>query len=194
MNVREARKSWRSGLAALLRGSRSGTFRLTHYFIVTSLVAFAAVALALYFLERAEQKFFEGVQREQSAFLAQVQAEFVREQKEAARGNLLMVHEAGHVTLTNLFANALWETHLAPLVAKTQRFPLERCRRPGRNGNAGQSGGEAMARCFADLGRQIRSLPGFAAVDAAVHAMMKKSTVFKIKSTTCAGSPFIPPN
>lgn len=152
------------------------------YFTVTSLVAFAAVAIALYFLERADQTFFQAVQHEQNDFFAQAQAEFVRAQKEAARGNLLMVHEAGHVTLTSLFANALWDTHFAPLVAKAQGLPVDRCRGLGQGGMGGFTGEDPARRaCFADLGRRITSLPGFAAVDSAVHAMMRKSTVFKIK-------------
>ena len=68
-------------LMAEKNGSRAGGFRLMHYFTLTSLVAFTAVALALYFLQQMEGKFFEKVQREQSTFFAQVQTEFMRQQK-----------------------------------------------------------------------------------------------------------------
>ncbi len=157
---------------ALVRGAGTGPFQLTRYFTITSLVAFAVLAAALYLLERSEHKFFESVQHEQGAFFGQVQAQLAQEQKESARANLLMVHEAGHIALTTLFSNALWASHLAPLVARAQAISTERCRTEPQ---------KARQACFAAVGKQIMSLPGFAAVDAPVRAMMTRSTVFKIK-------------
>ena len=122
------------------------------YFTVTSFVAFAAVGAALYLLERSEVGFFDSVQREQAAFLASAQAGLAREQSEAAQANLLAVYEAGHLSLAGLFANALWQRDFEPLLAWTRRSAAP-----------------------------LASYPGLDAVDARVFALMKGSTVFKIK-------------
>jgi signal transduction histidine kinase len=170
-------------LIPLRRRSRPAAFQLTRYFTATSLLAFAILALALYVLERGEQQFFGAVQRDQNAFFAQVQAQLLREQKEAARSNLLSVHEAGHVTLTNLFANALWASRFAPLVSRAQSISMEPCRRAGSNGTANGSAGQAQAQqaCIAKVRGQVTSLPGFEAADSSARALMRKTAVFKIK-------------
>ena len=161
------RRSWRD---RILRGSQPGRFRLTQYFIVTSLVAFAAVGVALYFLERSESTFFAGTVVEQNAFFARAQGDLMLQQKATARANLLMQHEAGHVDLARVVSNALWEQHFAPLAARTQAMSMEPCR-----------GAAVRQACFAETGARIRALPGFGAADEAVHAMMRGTAVFKIK-------------
>ena len=182
MIMRAGDASWLR-LVPWLRASRSAPFQLTRHFTATSLVAFVVLAVALYFLERGEAQFFGTVQREQSAFFAQVQAQLLREQKETARANLVTVHEAGHVTLTNLFANALWASRFAPLVAGAQSIPLELCRRAGANRTASEPAGQTQAQqaCVSKVRAQVMSLPGFAAADASARALMHKTTVFKIK-------------
>ena len=158
---------------------RPAPFQLTRYFTITSLVAFAVLAAALYFLERDQHRLFDSVQQEQATFVAKVQAQLAQEQKDAARTNLLMVHEAGHVTLTKLFSNALWNTHLAPLVARAQSIPIDYCRALAPGTQAARD--KAQQACFAEVGLRIRALPGFMAADAHVRDMMAGSTVFKIK-------------
>jgi len=133
-------------------------FRLLDYFKLTSLVAFSLFAVAMFFLERAELTFFEDTQAQQGADFGAAQAELVGAQKQAARASLLLEHEAGHVTLATILANSLWDAHFAPLLAAAQALP------PG-----------AASR------ERIQALPGFARADAAVQAMMKGSSVFKIK-------------
>ena len=160
------------------RGSPSAPFQLTRYFTATSLLAFIVLALSLYFLERGEQKFFGQVQQAQNSFFAEVQGRLLREQKETARSNLVKVHEAGHVTLTNVFANALWASRFAPLVARAQAISMEACRRIGMGETAAAA---AQRPCFSKLGSQVTALPGFAAADSSARALMRKTTVFKIK-------------
>lgn len=133
-------------------------FRLVRYFTLASLAAFAAVALALAYFESKEADFFSQVQRAQGEFFRNVEESYVRRQNDAARRDLLMVHEAGNVNLTRLFANALWERDFAPFVARAAALPVD-----------------------AQLGRRIMALPGFKALDAKVFAAMKNSSVFKIK-------------
>lgn len=156
--------------------SRTGPFQLTRYFTATSLAAFVVLALALYVLERGERQFFAQVQREQNAFFAQVQSQLVRDQKETARSNLVAVHEVGHVALTNVFANALWSSHFAPVVAKARAIAFQRCR-PA----AGATPRPDAKACVAEVGRQVMALPGFAAADTAARALMGRTTVFKVK-------------
>lgn len=154
-------------------------FQLTRYFTATSLAAFVVLGVALYFLERAEQQFFASVQREQSAFFGQVQSQLLRDQRETARSNLVAVHEGSHVALTHVFANALWSSHIAPLVDKAQAMPVDKCRRLGAGGTAPAA--QAQQACAAAIGARIVALPGFAAADAAARALMRKTTVFKVK-------------
>lgn len=179
MIMRAADVSW----LRWLRASRSTPFQLTRHFTATSLVAFIVLAVALYFLERGEAQFFSAVQREQSAFFAEVQAQLLSEQKEMARANLVTVHQAGHVTLTTLFANVLWASRFAPIVAGAQSIPLEPCRRAAGIRTAGEPAGktEAQRACIAKVRAQVMSLPGFAAADASARALMHKTGVFKIK-------------
>src|SRR6185369_15524699 len=182
MNLRAADASSQR-LEPLRRRFGPASFPLTVYFTAVSLVAFAVLALALYLLERQEQQFFSGVQRDQNAFFAEVQTQLLREQKETARSNLVTAHEAGHVNLGNVFANALWTSRFAPLVAEAQSIPVETCRLAGRNGTADAPAAQAQAQqaCISKVRTQIMSLPGFAAADSSARALMRKTTVFKIK-------------
>lgn len=152
------------------------------FFKLTSLIVVALVAVALFFLERSEYTFFRNIERDQSALFTQAQAELVREQKLAARSSLLMEHEAGHLTLATLLANSLWDSHFAPLVAAAQQLPVADCRAlETAQAKGGAPASQESKACFAALGRQIMRLPRFEQVDRAVHAMMKGSTVFKVK-------------
>ena len=155
-------------------------FRLNRYFTLTSLVAFAVVVVALYFLQWREGAFFADVQREQTDFFAHAQQDFARKQEEAARRNLLTMHEAAHVNLTRLFANVLWESDFAPFVARASELQVEHCRALPAAA-AGEPGSDGRRACFAALGERIRNLPGFAALDAKAYAAMRTSSVFKIK-------------
>ena len=163
-------------------GVPAGGFRLMRYFTVTSLVAFAAVAFALYFLQRGEEAFFAQVQQAQSDFFAQAQADLTGKHEEIARNDLLSVLEAGHVNLTRVLANVLWDSDFAPFVATAQQLPIEHCRAlPVAREPGGDVRSDPRRACFSELGRTIMSLPGFAALDAKAHATMKSSSVFKIK-------------
>ena len=155
------------------REAQPKRFRLLRYFTVAGLVAFSATAAVLTWHEHQQGAFFSQVQSEQKAFVQGLQDEFARRQDEAARRDLLSVHESGNVNLTRLFANTLWERDFAPFVAKLQAIPVEHCRTLA----------EAAAKkaCAADIGRRIRAYPEYASLDAKVYDVMKKSTVFKIK-------------
>jgi len=158
-------------------------FRLVRYFTVASLGAFAVVAVALWYLERMGDDFFEQVLQEQSLFFKQAQDGFTKQHDTATRGYLLSVHEAGSFNLTRLFANALWEKDFAPFVAKAQRIPVDRCRAIADvKDGAGKTVQPAEKQtCYAGIGKQIMAFPEFRALDAKVFVMMEKSTVFKIK-------------
>ena len=160
-----------------------GRFHLLRFFTLATLVAFVAVAAALFYLQRMEENFFAQVQGEQAAFLAQAQARLARQQEEAARSSLLEVNEATHVNLTRLVANMLWQTDIAPFVAAAQQVSIEPCRAlVGHEAAAASAPSPSPRRaCLADAGRRLRALPGFKALDARAYAAMRASTVFKIK-------------
>ena len=178
MKMRTLLDSWRPAFPGP-SAENGRPFQLTRYFTATSLMAFVVLAIALYLLELGEQRFFAATQREQGNFLATVQAQLLQEQKETGRANLVSVHEAGHVTLAHVFANALWDSHFAPLVARAQAVPVERCRASAADVQSGPPP-DAKA-CTAELRRQVAALPGFSDVDGPVRALMRRTSVFKIK-------------
>lgn len=170
------------GGAARLAYVPARRFRLTRYFTLTSLAAFAVLGAALFFLQRGEEKYFAVAQRDQLDFVAKVQAELLQEQRDTARASLVAVHESGHIALTRVFANALWTSHFAPLVAQARSVPVEPCRPPAEVRAAGGAPLEvALQACIARVRGQVGALPAFAAVDGPVRALMAGTTVFKIK-------------
>jgi signal transduction histidine kinase len=158
-------------------------FHLVRYFSFASLAIIVLVATAMVWFERDQGRFFNDVQAQQIAFFSSVQETFARRQDEAARRDLLAIHEAGNVNLTRLFANALWDRDFAPFVARAQGVSFEACRAMAddkdRDGKSVPSA--AKKDCYANGGRSIISIPGFKDIDNKVFGAMKKSTVFKIK-------------
>ena len=175
-----ARTPERAANASGESGARPAGFRLIRYFTLATLIAFAAVGLALYFLQRNEIVFFAQVQRDQGVFLAQAQAELARQHQRAARASLLAVHEASHVTLTRLVSNLLWESDFGPFVQAAQRVPVDHCRKVAAADGAASTPAPQPA-CFGEIGKQIMALPGFKALDTKAYEAMRASTVFKIK-------------
>lgn len=164
--------------------ANAGRFRLLPFFAATSLVMFLLVASALWHFEKEQGLFFKDVQLEQSEFFKQVQNDFATRQDSAARRDLLSIHEAGNVNLTRLFANALWQQDFVPFVAKAAQLSIDGCRAMAdvKDEKDGKMKPPAEKKaCFAEIGRKIATFPEFAALNAKVFDMMKKSTVFKIK-------------
>ena len=157
-------------------------FRLLRYFTLTSLISFTVVGIALYVLQRQEVIFFEKSQGAQTALFSKAQSELSGEQEVAARNVLVAVHETGHVNLTRFFANMLWEKNIAPFMARVQQLPDNHCRTLAIGKELGRASNvDARQACFAEIGRKIMALPGFASLDAMAYAAMRTSTVFKIK-------------
>lgn len=156
-------------------------FQLTRYFTTTSLVAFCVLGAALVFLQRGEEGFFARTQADQAGFFAKVQGDLLQEHKETARASLVAVHEAGHVNLTRVFANALWASHLQPLVAQSQKVSIDACRLPMEAASRGGSADDARQACLARVRSQVQALPAFAKVDGPVRSLMRTTNVFKIK-------------
>ncbi|MBI2307360.1 MAG: sensor histidine kinase [Rhodocyclales bacterium] len=159
-------------------------FHLVRYFSAASLGMFLLVAAALTYFEFQQGDFFRTTQTKQADFFKDVQESFARRQEEAARRDLLTIHESGNVNLTRLFANALWERDFVPFVEKAQAISVEPCHaiadvKDEKSGKMSAPAGKKA--CFAEVGRKIMALPGFKELDAKVVDSMKKSSVFKIK-------------
>ena len=169
-----------AGIPPAGAGAAAGRFRLVRYFSFTALLAFAVVGVVLYLLEREESVYFRAVQDSQSRFVEHVQQEFARQQEIAARRDLLAIHEAGHVNLTRLMANALWASHIAPLVARVEQMRVEECHPGGGVSNAGIAA-DTTSECISRLGKRIMSLTEFAHLDSTLARVMRDSTVFKVK-------------
>ena len=168
-------------IGKLVSGSR---FRLVRYFTLTSLVMFVLVTLALAHFTRQQGSLLQSMQGKEADFFRQVQQSFATQQDQAARRDLLAIHESGNVNLTRLFANALWQHDFAPFVAKAVQIPNAQCHAiadvvDAKDGKA-KPPAEKKA-CFADIGKKIMSIPGYDALNAKVFDSMKKSTVFKVK-------------
>ncbi|MDA8255199.1 MAG: histidine kinase [Betaproteobacteria bacterium] len=161
---------------------RRTTFRLLRYFTVAALVSLLTVGLALYFLEEREVAFFQDVQKAQSSFFREAQAELAVETEQTARRSLVAAQEAANVNLTQFFANTLWDSHFAPFTALTRTISLDRCRAIASGGSQPPAAAaNPRQECFAEIGLKIKSLPGFAALDQRATASMRNSNVFKIK-------------
>jgi signal transduction histidine kinase len=156
-------------------------FRLVRYFTLASLGMFCLVALTLSYFERQQGQLFKQIHEQQGAFLGSVQQAFATQQEQAARRDLLAIHEAGNINLTRLFANALWSQDFAPFVEQAQRIDVQPCRDLPDIAEASGKPGPAKKACFAEVGKRLMALPGFRDLDAKVYDSMRKSTVFKIK-------------
>lgn len=150
-------------------------FRLMRYFTLSTALAFIAVGVVLYFLQRGEEAFFAEVQQQQAKFLRQAQAELATQQEEAARATMLAVHEANHVTMTRVVANLMWDSDIAPFIAAAQQVRIDEC--------AALPPEPVVARrnCWRAVGQRISALPAFRALDAKAYAAMRQTQVFKIK-------------
>ncbi len=166
-----------AGPAPAADAASTGGFRLMRYFMLTTLVAFVGAAVALLALQRNETEFFSQVQAEQRDFFRRAQALLARQNEAAAGDSLLAVHEASHANLTRVVANLMWDSDIAPFVARAQAVPVADCRAFGA---AAAVRAERQA-CQADVGHRIRALPGFAALQAKALAAMQSTTVIKIK-------------
>lgn len=151
-------------------------FRLVRRFVVASTVAFVIFAAIVYVLQRNEEEFFRATQGQQASFVARLQGEHEQRQRETSLAALMSVHEAGHVNLANLFANVLWDRHLAAFVARAGTIAVDSCR-----AEAPTTASASSAACFADAGRRIRALPGFDEIDGQIRATMASTTVYKVK-------------
>ena len=173
-----------TGKSAGLSQVQTQRFKLVPYFTLASLFMFLMVAAALTYFSNQQREFFQQVKKDEIAFFRQVQESFAKQQDEAARRDLLAIHESGNVNLTRLFANALWEKDFAPFVAKAQDISIEECAAIADVKDEADGKMKAPAEkkaCFSEVGKKIMGIKGFAELNAKVYDSMKKSTVFKIK-------------
>ncbi|MCB1906280.1 MAG: HAMP domain-containing histidine kinase [Rhodocyclaceae bacterium] len=158
-------------------------FRLVRYFVLTSCVAFLAVAAALVFFQQQQGELFRSVQSEEAKFFGEVQTSFADQQARSARRDLLAIHEGGNVNLTRLFANTLWDQGLSALLERAGEIDVDQCRAipDGQNADGRTVAPPEKKACFAEIGAQIRALPEFAFLNDKVYRAMHRSSVFKIK-------------
>jgi PAS domain S-box-containing protein len=182
MNLKQLLKGKRAELPQI-GGKTAQRFKLVRYFTLTSLGMLVPVAAAMLYFMAQQENFFVRHITEDGRFFKQSQEGLAQQQDDAARRDLLSIHESGNVNLAHLFANSLWEKDFAPFVAHAQQIPVEACRTMA---DVKEAKGEMKPppekkACFSELGKQFMGIPGFATLNAKVHDAMKKSTVFKIK-------------
>ena len=172
--------------AIRLKTGESGNrrFRLVRYFTLTSLCMLVPLALALTYSLTLQGDFFTQHNKEDGKLFKQSQEGFVKQQDDAARRDLLTIHEAGNVNLAHLFANALWEHDFAPFVARAQEISVEPCRAIAdvKDEKTGEmKATKEKKTCVSELGKKFMRIPGFVELNTKVFNAMRKSTVFKIK-------------
>jgi signal transduction histidine kinase len=150
------------------------SFRLMRYFSIAALLSFTVVGVALYVMERRELVFFNNVQQEQSRLFREAQAELSSETEQTARRSLVTAQETANVNLTHLIANTMWDTHIAPFLARAQAFSIDSCR-------AGKGDDASAQACQGEIGHKLKSTTGFKELDQRAIATMRNSKVFKIK-------------
>ena len=164
--------------------SAARPFKLVRYFTLTSLGMLVSVALMLAYFVTQQGNYFVQAASEDSQFFKQVQESSAIQQHNAARRDLLAIHESGNVNLAHLFENSLWEKDFAPFVARAQKISVEQCRvmavvRDGQDGPMKTP--KDKKACFSAVGQEFMALEGFRDLNAKVYKVMRKSTVFKIK-------------
>jgi signal transduction histidine kinase len=152
---------------------RRERFGLLRYFAIAGTLCFTTIGFVLYIMEAREVRFFSQVQVQQAQLFKEAQADLSAETEQTARRSLVSAQETANVNLTQLFANTLWDSHVAPYLQRAQAVSVLRCK-------AARAGSQAEA-CRGELALRLRSLPGFRELDERVIAAMRSSTVFKIK-------------
>jgi PAS domain S-box-containing protein len=158
-------------------------FRLVHYFVWTSLGAFVLAAAVWLNFDIQQRDSLRQAQQEQNALFEQMLESYLQRHDIAAPAYLLRVFEASNITLTRLFAEALWDKDFAPFLADAQRFPVDQCRAiPNVKNTSGKTvpPGEKQA-CYVDIGKRIMELPAFQVLDAKMSDLVKTSAVSKVK-------------
>ncbi|MBI5900664.1 MAG: response regulator [Rhodocyclales bacterium] len=159
--------------AATLPAREGGQgFRLYRHYSIAACVSFLVVGAVLLVLQEREIAFFEAAQQRELAALRALHKDLATQAEGAARDGLVADQEAANVALTRLFANLLWTSDFAPFARRAAAVPAATC-----------TASDAAARraCTAALGRRIRELPGFTALDRKTFGAMKSTGVFKIK-------------
>jgi signal transduction histidine kinase len=162
-------------------GGGARGFRLLRYFSLAAAVSFTLVIAVLAYFQWQEQSAFLEGQERQAAMFRKAQERFAQLQDEAARRDLLAVHEAGSVTLARVLANTLWERDLAPYFARAQVSASDACRAgaaPAAPGDPlAQAQAQAKRECAAELARQLVTGRDHAALDAKVRELLKGTPV-----------------
>ena len=157
-------------------------FHLVRFFSIGALLMFVLVATALLYFEKEQSEFFRNVQTQQIQNFQKVQTDFAELQDKVARRDLLVIHEAGNVNLTRLFANALWNSDFAPFVAKATRLPIQPCRNIADVEIDGKMKATSEKKaCYDNLGDQIMAIEGFSEINEKVFQSMANSSVLKVK-------------
>ncbi len=163
--------------------SQARRFRLLRYFTLTSLGMLVPIALALAYFLVQQGHFLHQHSQENREYLKKVQEGWAKQQDDAARRDLLAIHQDGIENLAHLLKNALWERDFVTFVATAREIPVEACRamadvKDEKNGEMKPSS-EKHA-CFSELGKKFMRIPGFAELNAKVYAAMRQSSVFRI--------------
>ena len=105
----------------------STRFRLLRYFTLAGLVSFLISGVLLALLQHQEILFFGETQRGQSDFIHKTQQQLSLATDDTGRRNLIVMQEAANVNLARLFANSLWDEHIANFLHDVRSLAPTRC-------------------------------------------------------------------
>ncbi len=147
-------------------------FKLAEYFTVGSLAVVGLVAITLVYFHSRQSNFFESVQTAEIRSVQETQRQAIARGEEVARRHLLTRQESANADLVRLLSHALWASDLAPFLAQARGIDTDQCRALSVT---------AQPACSAAQGDAIRALPQWAALDTAMRAALRGTSVVKIQ-------------
>lgn len=154
-------------------------FHLTRHFMLASSLVFLLFGAALLQVDRLRGKAMHAIQVEESRAMGALRTELTNMATEAARRDLVAQHEQSSVDTARVLANGLWSEAFTDFVGQSQSISFQAC--GAFNPQASASAEEKRQTCLRHIGRQLRNLPGFAAVNAAVRKALHDTPVFRLK-------------
>ena len=162
-------------------------FKLTQFFSVTSLIAFACVAGAMVYFQTRESSVMETAQNDAAQTFSVMGDQLAELADNATRHGVLSTHQESNIQLARVLSNALWDETLAPFFGSAKKVEFGSCRNPSERASSveapqatAQVQPQAQA-CQKQQSTQLRALPAYAALDARLQRAMRDSSIASIR-------------
>ena len=165
-------------------------FKLTRYFTITSLIAFASVAIAMAYFQMRGSALRESAHNEASQTFQQLQKHLVERADSALRSGATSTHEERNTELARLLSNALWDETMLPFLAAAHKIDIGSCRGPNqKEGTFPEPPTSPQAQaCLKSLGARIQAVPAYAALDTRLQRVVRDSRVTQVRIHSLQGA------